>query len=364
MYAEFAANDRAALAPAKPSSRRSRAALAKGLAAWFEERGHDGSPRVEVERPQPGLSSDTILLDVDGESYVARLPPLSAGLFPDYDLARQDRVQRAVGAAGIPSAVPIAYETDLSWVGAPFLVMPRIPGRTLTTNPSYLTHGWLAESSAGDQTAMFRRFVNMLGRIHRLDHTELDLGTLSGGGPTLSGVLDYWDRYLDWATEGGNAELVEGAKIYRDALSWCRANLPASPPPAGLLWGDPQLQNLVVDDSGEIAAVLDWEMAGLGVPELDLSWFLVLHEHAAETAGHDLPGFPGRDTIVGWYAEALGREVADLHWYDVLANIRSGAIVLRIGGLLAAAGHPTTWTSQVPQPRHLANLIAVNGVRT
>jgi fatty-acyl-CoA synthase len=357
LHAEFATNDRASLAPPPLSSRRSRTALAAGFAGWFTARRDSDDPQVDVERPQPGLSSDTILLEVGGDSYVARLPPVSGGLFPDYDLARQDRVQRAVAKAGIPAAVPIAYETDPSWVGAPFIVMPRIAGRTLTTNPPYLTHGWLAEASADEQTAMFRRFIDMLAQIHELDYEQLPLGSLSGGGPTLAGVLDYWDAYLSWATEDGGGELAEGAAIYRDALAWCRANVPGDTSPACLLWGDPQLQNLVVDEHGEIAAVLDWEMAGFGPPELDLSWFLVLHEHAAETAGTDLPGFPGRDTILGWYAGARGREVADLHWYDVLANIRTGAIVLRIGALMAKAGHPSTWTSQVPQPRHLARLI-------
>jgi fatty-acyl-CoA synthase len=356
LYADFDANDRSSLAPAKPSSRRGRAALAAGFTAWFEAR-DSTAQHVDVERPQPGLSSDTLLLDVNDDRYVARLPPISGGLFPDYDLARQDRVQRAVATAGIPAAVPIAYETDPSWLGTPFIVMPRIAGRTLTTNPPYLTHGWLAEASADEQTAMFSRFIEMMARIHRLDHGRLDLGELSGGGPTLTGVLDYWDAYVGWATDGGGDELAEGSQIYRKALAWCRANLPDDVPPTGLLWGDPQLQNLVVDEHGEIAAVLDWEMSGFGPAELDLSWFLVLHEHATETAGADLPGYPGRQTILDWYAEARGREVADLRWYDVLANIRTGAIVLRIGALMAAAGHPSAWTSQVPQPRHLARLI-------
>jgi fatty-acyl-CoA synthase len=353
LHAEFAANDRASLAPAKPAASRSRKTLAAGFAAWFAAREGD-TPTVTIERPQPGLSSDTLLLGVDGSvhetrGFVGRLPPQGPGLFPDYDLTRQAAVQRAVSTAGIPAVPPVAMETDPSWVGSPFLLMPRIAGRTLTTNPSFITHGWLAESSAADQTAVFRRFVDTLARIHRIDPTGIPA---TGGGPELSGVLDYWERYLDWATDD-----ADGTAVYRRAVAWCRDNLPSAPPSPSLLWGDPQLTNLVFDDSGHIAAVLDWEMSGVGPAELDLSWFLVLHEHAAETAGAELPGFPGRETIIEWYEATAGRSVAELHFYDVLANLRSGAIVLRIGAIMAMAGHPASWTARVPQPRHLARLI-------
>ncbi|HVV74811.1 MAG TPA: AMP-binding protein [Mycobacteriales bacterium] len=350
LHAEFAANDRQSLAPVKAASR-SRKALAAGLTRWFATR-HGSAPAVSVERPQPGLSSDTLLVDVDDSSYVVRLPPQGPGLFPDYELARQAQVQRAMGEAGIPAAPVIAMETDVAWVGAPFLVMPRVAGHTLTTSPSFITHGWLAESAQTEQTAMFRRFVETLARIHQVDPTGIPA---TGGGPDLAGIVDYWERYLDWATDD-----VEGCAIYRQAIAWCRDNLPADPPPTSLLWGDPQLTNLVVDDAGEIAAVLDWEMSGLGPVEVDLSWFLVLHEHAAETAGAELPGYPGRDAIIEWYEGAAGRELADLHFYDVLANLRSGAIVLRIGAIMAMAGHPAAWTAQVPQPRHLARLIGAS----
>lgn len=337
-------------------SPRSRRTLARGFAAWFAARNSEPNVDVTVTRPQPGLSSDTLMLTVvtrDAETdYVARLPPAGPGLFPDYDLARQQQVQAAVGAAGIPVAEPLAFEADESWIGAPFLLMPRISGHTLTTSPSYLTEGWLAKQPTEQQQAVIRRFVEMLASIHRLPADSLGIDELTGGGPELSNILDHWERYLDWATTD-----AEAAAIYRRALAWSREHLPAQPPAPALLWGDPQLVNLVLDDGGEIAAVLDWEMAGRGPVELDLSWFLVLHEHAAETAGIDLPGYPGRQTVVEWYESALGRPVGDLEWYDVLANIRSGAIVLRIAALMEQAGHSASWTAHVPQPRHLARLI-------
>jgi aminoglycoside phosphotransferase (APT) family kinase protein len=335
------------------ASPRSRAALAGAFGEWFTA--WLGAPAsVAVNRPQPGLSSDTLILEVTAgdavTSYVARLPPMSGGLFPDYDLARQARIQQALTATSIPVAPVLAFEADDTAIGSSFLLMPKVAGRILETNPPYLTHGWLAEASAADQTALVRQFVELLAEVHRLDAASLSLGELSGGGPSLEGVLDYWDSYVAWA---GSDD--EWTSVYRNALQWCRDNLPSDVPPAGLIWGDPQLVNLVVDESGEVNAVLDWEMAGLGPAEIDLSWFLVLHEHAVATAGTELPGYPGRKQVIEWYADALGRPVADLEWYDVLANIRSGAIVLRIGALMAAAGQSTGWTAQVPQHRWLAD---------
>lgn len=340
------------------ASPRSRAVLATRFTDWFTA-WLEREVEVAVNRPQPGLSSDTLILEVttDGEhrQYVARLPPLSGGLFPDYDLARQARIQQALTATSIPVAPVLAFEPDDTAIGSPFLLMPKVPGRILETQPPYLTHGWLADASADEQAALVKTYVELLAQIHRLDVAALALGALSGGGPTLVGVLDYWDAYVDWT---GSDD--EWTAVYRNALHWCRDNLPAEVPPPGLIWGDPQLVNLVISDAQQVEAVLDWEMAGLGPAELDLSWFLVLHEHAVATAGTDLPGYPGREQVVHWYAAALGRNVADLHWYDVLANIRSGAIVLRIGALMAAAGQSTGWTAHVPQHRWLADFVRAN----
>jgi aminoglycoside phosphotransferase (APT) family kinase protein len=165
-------------------------------------------------------------------------------------------------------------------------------------------------------------------------------------------MLDYWDRYLDWATD--DADTVA---IYRKGLAWCSQRIPAEAPPTSLLWGDPQLVNLVLGNNGEVRAVLDWEMAMWGPAEVDLAWFLSLHEHAAETAGRKLPGDPGRAALIEAYTSALGRPVVDLAWYEALANIRSGAIVLRIGELMTRAGHSRSWTTSVPQHRYVENLI-------
>ena len=336
--------------------RRRRADVEAGLTRWFgEQRPAASAPHVSVRRPESGLSSETLLVDVvtgrGVAAYVLRLPP-AAPIFADYDLRRQVRVQAALARAGIPVAEVLEFEDDPGYLGSDFLLMERVPGTTLPNQPSYVAQGWLAAAPARLQASVAEAAVELLARIHRLPVAELDLGPLSGGGPDLAGALDYWAHHLDWTAAGG------GTEIYRAALDWCRSNLPSSPP-ASLLWGDPQLGNLVLDADGRPRAVLDWEMASLGPGECDLAWFLVLHELAEETAGTTLPGWPSRAALVARYEAALGRPVQDLHWYEVFAHLRSGAVVLRIAAVLESAGVPADWTAQVPQPRHLARLIGV-----
>lgn len=335
-------------------ARRRRSELAAGFGAWVSAQ--QGVPAsVEVTRPDSGLSSETVLLDVTSEhgnqSLVVRMPPSGDPLFPDYDLSRQVRVQAALGATGVPVAEPLALEADPQWVGTPFLVMPRIPGRTLTNAPPYPGKGPLHDAGPDVQARALTDMAELLAQIHRLDVASLDLGDLSGGGPTLAGMLDYWQHFLGWATPDG-----QGSDLYLQAVDALRATIPDTTETC-LLWGDPQLVNLVYDDDLRIAAVLDWEMATTGPPEVDLGWFLTLHEGACETAGTTLPGDPGRESFVASYAAALGRPVGDLAWFELFAHVRSGAIVLRLGELMAQAGVPNTWTSQVPQLRHVRRLL-------
>jgi aminoglycoside phosphotransferase (APT) family kinase protein len=330
--------------------------LTRGLQGWFAARHPQWSDvTLELTRPQPGMSSETLFVEVrhDGtaQSYVVRLPPLSAGLFPDYDLGVQARVQAAVRGAGI--AVPTTiYESSSQALGCPFVVMPKVDGRTLSTQPHYIARSWLREQSSPEQQqTLLRSLLQTMALVHRLPWQELDLGPLSGGGPGLVDSIAWWESYVDWATPR-----QEWAAPYVRALAWCRAHVPTAVPDTSLLWGDPQLVNLVIAEDHTPAAVLDWEMAGLGPAEVDLAWFLTLHELSAERLGGDLPGFGDRQWMIDTYAEALGRDVADLHFYEVFAHVRSGAIVLRAGQLMAEAGLDPRWMINAPQLAHLERL--------
>ena len=77
---------------------------------------------------QGGMANETVLVDFGPghAGVVVRLPPF-VPTFPHYDLAPQALVQNVVAAAGIPAPAPAVVVDDTSWIGSPFLVMPRCP---------------------------------------------------------------------------------------------------------------------------------------------------------------------------------------------------------------------------------------------
>ncbi len=330
--------------------------LRHGFTRWLGHRRQGAVAQVApIGKPATGLSSETLFLDVEWtepsaggdverESLVARLPPNGDGLFPRYDLAAQARVQEVVTAAGLPAVVPLAVELDESWVGAPFLLMPRVDGRVVRADTPFLRTGWLAEAGAAGQARLHAGFLDLLAGIHRIDVSagQCDFlpGSTAPGNAVLAGELDRWDRYLVWAAEG------DTPAVFSDAVAWCRRRVPDPEPPPSLLWGDVQLGNVLVADDMTVAAVLDFEMASVGPAELDLAWFSVLHRMTVERCGGDLPGFPDHAATVAAYETRLGRSVADLRWFEVFAALRSGAIMVRAARLLARLGVDDSWLTR------------------
>jgi aminoglycoside phosphotransferase (APT) family kinase protein len=84
-------------------------------------------------------------------------------------------------------------------------------------------------------------------------------------------------------------------------------------------------------------------MAGVGPPELDLGWFLALHEMTVEQHGATLAGIPTRTAMVDVYQAALGRDVRPLQWYEAFALLRSGSIMVRMARVLAGQGVDDSW---------------------
>lgn len=294
--------------------------LRAGVERWL------GRSVGAIERPAPGFSCETLIVE---RELVIRLPPLGDGIFPAYDLAQQAAVQAAAGAAGVPVAEPSRFEPDDGFLGAPFVAMPfvegSIPGDFTPADP------WL--TGLPDDVArgtVWRSFLDALGAIHGVDATGLSLRV------GLAGELEWWDRYIGWATDGSPPPALA------EAMAWCRAHRPAGEPPPSLLWGDVRLGNVVFDPDRFVPrAILDWDMASVGPAEVDVGWFLALEGLQADLTGMVVAGFGDRADTITVAEHHLGRQLPDLDWYETFALARASAVSTRIALLFERADQPT-----------------------
>jgi aminoglycoside phosphotransferase (APT) family kinase protein len=333
--------------------------LATRLVDWVHATWPD-RPRAavsDVRRPAAGWSNETLLLELswepdDGppraERLVLRLPTLVPS-FPHYDLGAQARVLDALQRAGIPTARVVALELDDQWLGAPFLVMSFVDGRPGPELPGL--DPWLTDAPLPVQRAVHERFLTALASVHRVDWSGLGLGEHLRGG-TLPDEVDWWATYVEWATDGAPP------RVLADAMQWCAACAPANDVPAALCWGDARLGNVMFDDNRGVTAVLDWELASIGPPEMDLAWYLALDALTAKFTGA-VPGFLDRAEAIACYESHLGRAVADLEWHEIFALVRSTAINDRQARIAAATGasYPGVAGDENPVLRYIARRI-------
>ncbi len=305
-------------------------AVRAGLQAWL------GEPVGELTQPAAGgLSSETYLFEsASGDQLVARLAPAGDALFPVYDLEMQARIMQVLGdKAVVPVPRVVEYVADTEFLGSPFLVMERVAGRIPSDNPPFVMSGWVHDAPPESQRVLQDGFMSVCADIHRADWRALGLGDVATrpGGTALAAELAWWFDYLDWAAEGSPPAVL------REARAWCAENVPADEPEPALCWGDVRIPNVVFDDDFHPRAVLDWEMAAIGPPELDIGWFLVIHGMTTALTG-DLPGFRARADVLRAYESHLGRALHDLTWYETWAAFRSAAIMVRLARLLHDLG--------------------------
>jgi aminoglycoside phosphotransferase (APT) family kinase protein len=329
-----------------PVPRRDLEATRDALEAWLHRR----LPRARGLAVSPlsgpaatGFSNDTLLFDLRYEeggrgverALVCRIEPTGFGIFPRYDVAQQFHVLRALGGTDVPVPEVLWLEPDAGALGAPFFVMERVAGRIPSDNPPYHAGGWLTEAPAAERAAIWWSALDALAAIHRQDPARLGLDFLDA--PALDAdpsawQLEFWTRYYGWVCGGTPQPLVEAA------LEWLRERRPRGGRERRLCWGDSRIGNMIFRD-GRCVAVLDWEMATLGPPEMDLGWFLYMDRHHGEGVGAArLAGFPGREETVARYEARLGRRVEHLDYWEAFAAFRFAVIMARVGAQLVHLG--------------------------
>ena len=259
-----------------------------------------------MERLAGGLSSEIFKLD---ETRVVRYAPAGPGIFPEYDLALQARVQEHVASRGVLAPAPAVVAPDAA--GRLGMTMPFVAGHI--PGPVPYLDPWIAAMPASEQACLYTNFLDVVAALHQVEPPV---------GLEPRDDLAFWAEYLDWS------EAVPDR--LRRGFDWCRDHAPEANAAPVLLWGDVRLGNVVFDEHVEVVAVLDWEMASVGAAEHDLAWFFALESLQDDLFGSRVPGFPGPEEARARYEAGVGRTLIDLDWYEAFALVRSIAIMARL----------------------------------
>lgn len=302
------------------------------LRQWLGERlGAAGAVEIRSITGGPsGLSNATYFLDVGApggdQRLVLRMAPEAFTLIPGTDMTIQYEVPKVLAAHGIPVAPVRWLERDTAVLGNEFLVMDRVDGEVCPDRrPGYHGKGLFADLDEPDRRALWWRTVESMAAVHRLGPglaAELPcLGAPSTGAEALEAELAKIEHWMAW---GGAAE---HAPFLEPALDWLQQNRP-SPQHWGLCWGDAKIGNILYQDNA-VAALLDWELAHFGPPELDLAYFVIVDQVGVEAHGVPrLAGLPDEAATIAHYEQALGREVADFDYYRTLTALRLATLLL------------------------------------
>ncbi len=290
------------------------------LAEFLAPHGVQGP--LEIKQFPAGHSNLTYLVvDAAGREVVVRRAPIGANVKSGHDMGREFRVLAAVHPFYSRVPLPIAFCDDEAVIGAPFFAMSRVKGSILRgPDASGL------DISPEKMSGVCESFVQNLVEIHRVDITRPELAVL--GHPTgyVARQVEGWTRRYEKAKTDEIPEMEELSK-------WLAENQPTEQG-AALIHNDYKYDNLVLDSGlSEILAVLDWEMATLGDPLMDLGTTLaywVQPEDAeflqAMSGPTALPGNYTRQRLAEKYAELSGRNIDEILFYYVYGLFKIGVI--------------------------------------
>lgn len=285
------------------------------LDAFLEAKGlHDGVPAPH--RIGDGHSNLTYRIRVKGGDAVLRRPPPPPLPKGANDVLREARVLRALDGQDVPTPRVLAVAEAGEVLDVPFYVMEHVPGHIMTDRlaPAF--------EAGRDGPALVFGLVEALAKLHAVDWRACGLGDY--GQPQ-----DFNARHLKRLEALMNLREGAAPSWLADMAAHLRATVPAESGSA-IVHNDFRLGNVIWSPAAppRLLAILDWELATIGDPLLDLGYLACCHPVRGEilTPTQELSaallgdGFPSRQAMIARYAEITGRDVSGLGWYAAMAS--------------------------------------------
>ena len=276
----------------------------------------------EVKQFRSGASNLTYLLSYPDRELVLRKPPVGTKAASAHDMNREFQIQSRLQSVFPLVPKMIALCQDQTVMGSDFYVMEYVEGQIFRRDiPEGIT--------SSDVSVMADSLINGLVQLHAVDSSIL--AELNKGNGYVQRQVDGWSkRYRNALTD----DVPTAEKL----MAWLSANQP-NDIDSCIIHGDWRIDNVVFDlENSRIKGVLDWELATVGDPLMDLGSALAYWVDRDDEAAFaslrrqpsHLPGMPTRDEFVQRYLELSGRKCNDFTFYEVFGLFRLAVIIQQI----------------------------------
>lgn len=299
------------------------------VGAWLTANVAGAEAPFRYDRIGGGRSNMTFgVTSAGGDRYVLRRPPLGHVLATAHDMSREHRVISALGPTTVPVPATLGLCPDDSVNGAPFYVMSMVDG-VVVDNPQK------AEPlSLSVRAHMTERLVDVLVSLHDVEPDAVGLGDFGRREGYVERQIRRWSKQWD----GSKTRDLPAVDALAAALA---ANIPEQQG-AAITHGDYRFGNTIIDPAtGEIAAVLDWELCTLGDPLADLG-YIGVHwtDEASDDGRHNDPTSAGGFGTFADLLERYGRQsTRDLSAIDYYVAFQFWRLAIILEGVYARYLH-------------------------
>ncbi|MCC7335669.1 MAG: phosphotransferase family protein [Pirellulaceae bacterium] len=287
-----------------------------------------GRGEWQVEQFPRGYSNLTYLLRNGDQEFVLRRPPFGNAVQSAHDMGREFRVLKKLCEVYPAAPRPLLYCASHDVIGAEFYIMERRSGVVLRSDN---TPAELKNDPAKVRT-LCESFIDNLATLHTLDYRAAGLGDLGRPQGYVERQVTGWMKRYQTAQTDTQPELDQLEK-------WLAEHCPADGQPA-LIHNDYKYDNLILDsrDLTRIVAVLDWEMATVGDPFMDLGMSLAywiepddsVSMRALAFGPTMLRGSLTRQQLYERYCQQTGRQTSQIMFYYSFGLYKLAVIVQQI----------------------------------
>ncbi|QUT06721.1 phosphotransferase family protein [Sphingobium phenoxybenzoativorans] len=292
-----------------------------------------GSGPLQARFLHGGTSNTIIALERNGRRAVLRRPPLNPPPNSEKAMMREAQALKALGGTGVPHPELFGFSEDPSIIGAPFYIMEHVDG-------------WAAELGEGDclypppfdradqKRPLAFALIDALVALQAVDYRAAGLGDFGHPDGFLDRQVSRWRKQFEGYEARYPGYRRRDIPGFDTVAAWLGQDIPAMGAP-GIVHGDFGPPNVLFanDPPVRVAALIDWELATIGDPMMDVALLAInLRDDARpdvipRAAYFDSTHYPTRGEVIDYYGRKSGRDVSRADYYLTLAQFRLACIL-------------------------------------